>query len=47
MHPHEGQTTATHPVDPAAYEEALRAQAHAWEDRDHNDEPTVTGEAGR
>ena len=41
MHPHGGQTTATHAFDPDAYDQVLREQAHAWEDRDRDDDRSV------
>jgi hypothetical protein len=44
MHPPEGQPTAAHTFDPDAYDEALRAQAHAWEDGHRDDDRGVTGE---
>jgi len=47
IYPPGGQTTATTAFDPDAYDEALREQAHAWEDRTRDDDPTVTGETDR
>jgi hypothetical protein len=44
MHPPEGQTTATHAFDPDAYDQTLREQAHAWEDRDRDDHRSVADE---
>ena len=43
MHPHGGQTTATYAFDPDAYGEALREQAHAWEESTRDDYRSVTG----
>ena len=40
----EGQPTTSHAFDPDAYDEALRAQAHAWEDGHRADDRSGTDE---
>jgi hypothetical protein len=44
MHPYGGQTTATLAFDPDAYDQVLRELAHAWEDRDRDDDRSVADE---
>ena len=44
MHPPGAQPTASHAFHPDAYDGALRAQAHAWEDGHRADDRSVTDE---
>ena len=44
MHLPEGQPTAIDAFDPDAYDQAVQAQAHAWEDGHRDDDRSVPGE---